>query len=96
MLLADRARKTGVVFTGADTGAVADVAGQVAEVLHHVSPVPPVGAPRDAVLAAVIADRRRRDLQRLQRAEDLRRRVLAPDPLAPYDPSPAAGVAVSG
>ena len=59
----------------------------LAEVLQHVSPAPPFGAPRDAVLAAVIADRSRRDLQRLQRADDLRRRVLAPDPLAPSDPA---------
>ena len=43
------------------------------------------------LLAAVIADRRRRDLQRLQRAEDLRRRVVAADPLSAHDATLPAG-----
>jgi hypothetical protein len=35
------------------------------------------------VLTAVIADRRRRDGQRLQREAELRARLLPTDPLAP-------------
>ena len=52
--------------------------------LAHVSPAPPAGAHPESVLAAVVAERRRRDLERLQREEGLRNRVLPADPLAPH------------
>jgi len=54
-----------------------------AEVLRHVAPPPPAGSHPEMVLAAVIADRRRRDGQRLQREAELRARLLPTDPLAP-------------
>lgn len=53
----------------------------LAATLDHVSPTPPPGSHPEYVLAAVIADRRRRDLARLARAEALRSRVLPPDSL---------------
>lgn len=53
------------------------------EVLRHVAPPPPPGVHGEYVLAAVIAERRRRDLDRLARDQLLRERVVAPDPLAP-------------
>jgi uncharacterized RDD family membrane protein YckC len=50
-------------------------------VLPHVAPPPPPGVHPEYVLAAVIAERRRRDTERLAR-EDARRRTLLPgDPL---------------
>ncbi|MGL4743147.1 MAG: RDD family protein [Dermatophilaceae bacterium] len=49
--------------------------------LRHVSPPPPQGAHPELVLAAVVAERRRRDTDRLWREEQLRIRVLPPDPL---------------
>jgi uncharacterized RDD family membrane protein YckC len=54
-----------------------------AEVLCHVAPPPPAGSHPEMVLTAVIADRRRRDGQRLQREAELRARLLPTDPLAP-------------
>lgn len=48
----------------------------LAEVMPRVSPPPPPGAPMDAVLAAVLAERRKRDRERLQREAALRARVL--------------------
>lgn len=48
----------------------------LAQVLPLVSPPPPPNAPMDAVLAAVLGERRRRDRERLQREAALRRRVL--------------------
>jgi len=54
-----------------------------AEVLRHVAPPPPAGSHPEMVLTAVIADRRRRDSQRLQREAQLRARLLPTDPLAP-------------
>ena len=48
--------------------------------LPHVSPPPPPGFHPEYVLAAVIADRRRRDLDRLWREEQRRRVLLPPDP----------------
>ena len=51
--------------------------------LPHVSPPPPGGFHPEAVLSAVVAERRRRDLERLWRDERLRTRVLPVDPLAP-------------
>lgn len=54
-----------------------------AEVLRHVAPPPPAGSHPEMVLTAVIADRRRRDSQRLQREAELRARLLPTDPLAP-------------
>lgn len=53
-------------------------------VLLHVSPPPPDGVHPEAVLAAVVAERRRRDLDRLRREERLRARVLPADPLLPH------------
>lgn len=52
-----------------------------AEILRHVSPAPPPGSPPEAVIAAVLATRRERDLARLAREDALRARVLGPDPL---------------
>ena len=47
------------------------------DVLPYVAPAPPVNAPPEMVLAAIIAERRERDLVRLRRDEDLRARLLA-------------------
>lgn len=58
----------------------------LAEVLRHVAPPPPPGFHGEYVLAAVVAERRRRDAQRLARDQWLRDRVLTPDPLLPRDP----------
>jgi hypothetical protein len=52
-----------------------------AEALRHVAPPPSAGAHPEHVLAAVLADRRRRDGERLDREEQLRQRLLPPDPL---------------
>lgn len=52
-------------------------------VLPHVSPPPPPGVHAEYILAAVIADRRRRDAQRLEREDAQRARLLPPDPLGP-------------
>jgi len=51
--------------------------------LVHVSPPPPGQFHPEVVLSAVVAERRRRDLERLWREENLRTRVLPPDPLSP-------------
>lgn len=50
--------------------------------LPYVAPPPPPGFHPEVVLSAVVAERRRRDLERLWREEQLRARVLPPDPLA--------------
>ncbi|WP_246382821.1 RDD family protein [Nocardioides stalactiti] len=47
------------------------------EVRKHAAPAPPPGAPVDQVLAAVIAERRERDLARLRRDDDFRSRLAA-------------------
>ncbi|WP_082592356.1 MULTISPECIES: RDD family protein [unclassified Phycicoccus] len=52
-------------------------------VLPHVSPPPPVGFHAEHVLAAVIADRRRRDAERLARDDQRLARLLPPDQFAP-------------
>ncbi|MGB3764269.1 MAG: RDD family protein [Ornithinimicrobium sp.] len=52
-------------------------------VMEHVAPPPPMGAPPLAVMSTVLAERRRRDVLRTQRHDDVRSRVLGPDPLAP-------------
>jgi uncharacterized RDD family membrane protein YckC len=57
------------------------------EVLRHVAPPPPAGSHPEMVLTAVVADRRRRDAERLRRDAELRARLLPPDPMAPADPS---------
>ncbi|MGL5867412.1 MAG: RDD family protein [Dermatophilaceae bacterium] len=49
--------------------------------MRYVSPPPPQGAHPELVMAAVVAERRRRDTGRLWREEQLRTRVLPPDPL---------------
>ncbi len=51
--------------------------------MGFVSPLPPPGNHPEYVLAAVVADRRRRDLDRLMRDAALRDRVIPPDPLVP-------------
>ena len=56
------------------------------DVLRYVAPPPPVGTPTDLLLAAVIADRRRRDSERLRRDAQVRARLVRHDPL---DPQPA-------
>lgn len=48
----------------------------LAETMGHVSPAPPPGWHHEYVLAAVLADRRRRDTDRLLREEQLRSRLL--------------------
>jgi uncharacterized RDD family membrane protein YckC len=53
------------------------------EVLTYLAPAPPAGSHPELVLAAVIADRRRRDWIRLQRDAALRKRLIPADPLAP-------------
>lgn len=52
-----------------------------ADLLRYVAPPPPQGAHPEAVMAAVMAERRRRDMIRLDRHDRLRARVLGPDPL---------------
>ena len=54
------------------------------EVMRYVAPAPPPGFHGEYVLAAVIAERRRRDVERLDREQRLRDRVVAPDPLLPH------------
>ncbi|GAA1152170.1 RDD family protein [Ornithinicoccus hortensis] len=53
-----------------------------ADLMRHVAPPPPQGAHPEAVMSAVMAERRRRDMIRLDRQDRLRARVLGPDPLA--------------
>jgi uncharacterized RDD family membrane protein YckC len=62
-----------------------------AEVLRHVAPPPPAGSHPEMVLAAVVADRRRRDSERLQRDAALRARLLPADSLAPTGQAGQAG-----
>jgi uncharacterized RDD family membrane protein YckC len=50
-------------------------------VLPHVSPPPPPGIHAEYVLAAVLADRRRRDAERLAREDHRRDQLLRADPL---------------
>lgn len=52
------------------------------EVVAYVSPQPPASAHPEVVLAAVVADRRRRDAIRLQRDAALRSRLIPSDPIA--------------
>ena len=51
------------------------------EVVAYLAPMPPAGTHPELVLAAVIADRRRRDWIRLQRDAALRSRLIPSDPL---------------
>lgn len=53
----------------------------LADVMAFVSPMPPPGNHPEYVLAAIVADRRRRDLDRLMRDAVLRDRLIPPDPL---------------
>lgn len=55
----------------------AEVVGRrlVERALAHVQPAPPPGFPPEAVLAAVLAERRRRDVDRLARQDAVRRRL---------------------
>jgi uncharacterized RDD family membrane protein YckC len=55
-----------------------DLARQVSQ---HVAPQPPPGHHPETFLAAVLADRRRRDSERLARESALRTRTMGPDPL---------------
>ncbi len=52
------------------------------EMSLYVSPPPPGGNHPEYVLAAILADRRRRDADRLARDASLRRRLTAPDRLS--------------
>ncbi len=61
----------------------------LAEVLDYVSPPPPAGNHPEYLLAAVLADRRRRDLDRLVRDAVLRDRVIPVDPVELADPQAA-------
>lgn len=47
----------------------------LADVMEYVAPAPPAGAPPEMVLAAVIAERRERDLARLRRDAEARARL---------------------
>jgi uncharacterized RDD family membrane protein YckC len=51
------------------------------EVVAYLAPAPPAGTHPELLLAAVIADRRRRDAIRLQRDATLRRRLIPADPI---------------
>lgn len=51
-----------------------------AGLLDHVAPAPPPEAPHEAVLQAVLAERRRRDADRLAREDAVRDRLLGPTP----------------
>jgi uncharacterized RDD family membrane protein YckC len=51
------------------------------EVVSYLAPQPPAGTHPELVLAAVIADRRRRDSIRLQRDAALRQRLIPSDPI---------------
>lgn len=51
------------------------------DLLRFVAPPPPGQTDPEWVISAVLAERRRRDMQRLQRDDILRARVLGPDPL---------------
>lgn len=66
-----------------------------ADVLRYVAPPPPPSHPED-LLAAVLADRRQRDSERLWREAELRRRLLPADSLAPAAPSGPADTAHFG
>ncbi len=59
------------------------------EVMLHVSPPPPPGSHPEYVLAAVIADRRRRDTARLVRDAALRHRLVPQDRVPTAPPGPA-------
>lgn len=52
------------------------------QTMRYVAPQPPNPVHPEYVLAAVIADRRRRDWDRLQREAALRARVIPPDPMS--------------
>lgn len=52
-----------------------------ADLLPFVAPAPPPTAHPEAVMSAVMAERRRRDMLRLERDDRLRSRVLGPDPI---------------
>lgn len=63
------------------------------EVMLYVSPAPPPGNHPEYVLAAIIAERRRRDLDRLIRDAALRDRLIPVDPVdAPAAQRPSDGV----
>jgi hypothetical protein len=51
------------------------------EVVAYLAPRPPAGTHPELMLAAVIADRRRRDWIRLQRDAALRSRLIPADPI---------------
>lgn len=53
-----------------------------ADLMPYVSPAPPPWAHPEAVMSAVMAERRRRDMIKLERDDHLRARFLGPDPLA--------------
>lgn len=65
-----------------------------AAVAHRVAPPPPAGPLPEELLAGVLAERRRRDEARLDRADALRRRLLPRDP-ASAEGQPGSRRAVS-
>lgn len=52
-----------------------------ADLMRYVAPPPPAWAHPETVMSAVMAERRRRDMIKLERDDRLRARVLGPDPL---------------
>jgi uncharacterized RDD family membrane protein YckC len=63
-------------------GARAAMGRQLAEAVSaHVAPAPPASTHPEDFLAAVLAERRRRDLERLAREEHARRRLAEVDPV---------------
>lgn len=65
-------------MAGIDPASRATIGGRLAEeVSRYVAPEPPPGTRPEDFLAAVIASRRERDLARLRREADLRRRLTA-------------------
>ena len=57
------------------------------DVVSHIAPPPPPGAPAELVLAAVLAERHRRELERLRLSTPLSRPSMPPTGPAPW-PSP--------
>jgi hypothetical protein len=61
------------------------------EVVAQISPPPPPGTPPQLVLAAVLAERHRRELARLQRFSPVASLAPRPSPVASLAPRPQWG-----
>lgn len=70
--------RTGTLTPQSRQHLAADLSSQV---LRHVSPPPPQGVHSEWILRAVLAERRRRDLDRMQSEAVRTQRLLPPDPL---------------